>query len=91
MTTLLIVLSVVDAVLLVAVLALALIEIRRRLTNIATGLATLGSGLSTVESQHLRGLGPVLEAINDRLFAVLAKLPGIADKAALVVTHSRRR
>ncbi len=90
-TPLLIVLSVVEAVLLVVVLALALIEVRRRLSAIAEGLDTLGSALATVESQHLRSLGPAVEAINNGLGVVLGRLPDVAKKAATVAAHVRAR
>jgi hypothetical protein len=63
-TSLLIVLSVAEAVVLVVVLALALIEIRRRLNSIAKGLGDLGDALTTVEAEHLRPLRPAVEAIN---------------------------
>ena len=43
------VLSLLLAVVVIAVLAAALIEVRRGLRNIATGLATLGDALETVE------------------------------------------
>ncbi len=90
-TSLLIVLSVAEAVVLVVVLALALIEIRRRLTRIAEGLGTLGSALTTVESEHLRPLRPAVEAINAQFSTILGLLPGVADKAAIVAEHARKR
>jgi hypothetical protein len=90
-TALFILLSVVEAVLLVLVLAVALIQVRRRLTTIAEGLGTLGSALATVESQHLRPLAPAVQAINEQLEVIVGALPGIADKAATVAAHSRRR
>lgn len=90
-TELFILLSVGEGVLLVLVLALALIQIRRRLTTIADGLDTLGSDLATVESQHLRPLEPAVKAINDRLYAIIGRLMPIADKAAIVADHARRR
>ncbi|MDQ6749766.1 MAG: hypothetical protein M3Z33_03280 [Actinomycetota bacterium] len=90
-TPLLIVLSVVEAVLLVAVLALALIEVRRRLSAIAEGLDTLGSALATVQSQDLRALRPAVEAINAGLGVVLGRLPDVARKAATVAAHVRAR
>jgi hypothetical protein len=90
-TSLLIVLSVAEAMVLVVVLALALIEIRRRLTTIAEGLATLGSALTTVESEHLRPLGPAVVAINDQFSRIIALMPGVADKAAIVAAHARKR
>lgn len=84
-------LSVAEAVLVVVVLALALIEIRRRLTRIADGLNTLGSALTTVESEHLRPLARAVEAINDQFSKILGLLPGVADKAAIVAEHARKR
>ena len=51
-------LSILLAVVVVAVLAAALIEVRRGLRNISQGLNTLGDALETVESEHLRPLEP---------------------------------
>jgi hypothetical protein len=77
-------LSVILAVVVVAVLAVALIEVRRGLSNISTGLATLASALETVESEHLRPLEPAVKAINAQFETILGALPGIARKAAIV-------
>jgi hypothetical protein len=85
------VLSVAEAVLVVVVLALALIEIRRRLTRIADGLNALGSALTTVESEHLRPLAPAVEAINDQFSNILGLMPAVADKAAIVAEHARKQ
>jgi len=90
-TSLLIVLSVAEAVVLIVVLALALIEIRRRLITIAEGLTTLGSALTTVQSEHLRPLGPAVRAINDQFDRIIGLMPGVADKAAIVAAHARKR
>jgi len=86
-TNLLILLSVVEAVVLVAVLAAALIEINRRLVVISDGLSTLASALVTVETQHLRPLGGALTAINERAGTLLGLLPVIAGKAEIVVEN----
>ena len=48
------VLSLLLAVVVIAVLAVALIEVRTRLRNISTGLATLADALETVENEHLQ-------------------------------------
>lgn len=90
-TPLLIVLSVLEAVILVVVLALALIEIRRRLTTIADGLDTLGSALGAVEAQHLRPLEPAVRDINDAFTRIIGLMPGVADKAAIVADHVSKR
>jgi hypothetical protein len=77
-------LSVILAVIVVAVLAVALIEVRRGLRSISSGLATLGEALTTVEAEHLRPLEPAVKAINAQFEIILSALPGIARKAAVV-------
>jgi hypothetical protein len=89
-TDLLILLSVVLAAVVVAVVALALIEVRRGLTRISEGLATLGSALQDVESQHLRPLESAVEAINAQFDVILGAFPGIARKAAIVAERRPR-
>ena len=86
----LVLLSVLLAVVVVAVLALALIEVRRRLHNISTGLGTLASALETVEADHLRPLEPAVKAINAQFDIILGALPGIARKAAIVAERRPR-
>jgi hypothetical protein len=82
--TALIILSVLLAVVVVAVLAAALIRIRIGLESISEGLATLGSALAGVESEHLRPLEPAVKAINAQFDIILGAMPGIAAKAAVV-------
>ena len=77
-------LSVILAVLVVAVLALALMEVRARLHTVSTNLAALGDALETVEEEHLRPLEPAVKAINAQFDVILSALPGIAKKAAVV-------
>jgi hypothetical protein len=77
-------LSILLAVVVVAVLAAALLEVRRGLRNISTGLSTLGDALETVESEHLRPLEPAVKAINAQFDVILSALPGIGAKAAIV-------
>ena len=77
-------LSVALAVVVIAVLAVALIEVRRGLRHIATGLGTLAGALEGVESEHLRPLEPAVTAINAQFDTILSALPGIAAKAAVV-------
>ena len=83
-------LSVLLAVVVVAVLAAALIEVRRGLRNISTGLATLGDALEGVEAEHLRPLEPAVKAINAQFDIILSALPGIAAKAAVVAERRPR-
>ncbi len=89
-THLLILLSVILAVVVVAVLALALIEVQRRLARISTGLATLAGALQGVEEEHLRPLEPAVKAINAQFDIILGALPGIARKAAIVAERRPR-
>jgi len=83
-------LAVVLAAVVVAVLALALIEIRRRLVKINDGLATLGSALAGVEAEHLRPLEGAVKAINAQFDIILGALPEIARKAAIVAERRPR-
>ena len=77
-------LAIILAVVVVAVLALALIEIRRRLLSISSGLATLAGALEGVEAEHLAPLGPAVEAINSQFEIIVGALPEIGRKAAIV-------
>jgi cob(I)alamin adenosyltransferase len=86
-----IVLSVLEPALLVIILAIALTRVRQRLTTISNGLGDLGGMLATVESQHLRPLGKLVDDINGPLNTINSTLPGIAKKAALVVRMAGRR
>ena len=83
-TTTLIVLSVLLALVVIAVLAVALVEVQKRLHAISGNLATLAGALETVESEHLRTLEPSVRAINAQFDTILSALPGIAAKAAVV-------
>ena len=85
-----ILLSVVLALVVIAVLAVALILVRRGLQSISDGLATLHSALSDVEAQHLRPLEPAVKAINAQFDVILSALPGIARKAAVVAERRSR-
>ena len=86
----LVLLSVLLAVVVVAVLALALIEVRRGLTRISEGLSALGGALEGVEAEHLRPLEPAVKAINAQFEIILGALPGIARKAAIVAERRPR-
>jgi hypothetical protein len=85
-----ILLSVILAVVVIAVLALALIKVRQGLTAISQGLATLAAALSGVEAEHLRPLEPSVKAINAQFEVILSALPGIARKAAIVAERRPR-
>jgi hypothetical protein len=84
------VLSVVLAVVVIAVLAVALIMVWRGLASISEGLATLSTALKGVEAEHLRPLEPAVKAINEQFDIILAALPGIARKAGIVAERRPR-
>jgi len=87
--TTLILISYVEAALLVVILSVGLNQVRVRLTAISDGLGDLGGMLGTVESQHLRGLSKWVADVNAPLQVIAGVLPGIAAKAALVVRKAR--
>ncbi len=78
------------ALVVVLVLASALYVVKLRLEAIATGLATLGAALETVEAEHLRPLEPAVTAINAQFDIILGALPGIGRKAAIVAERRPR-
>ena len=82
--------SVALAIVVIAVLAAALVEVRRGLRSIAQGLNTLTGALETVESEHLRPLEPAVKAINAQFDIILSALPGIGAKAAVVAERRPR-
>lgn len=86
----LLLLSVLLALVVVGVLAVALILVRRGLTRISEGLATLGNALQTVEAEHLKLLEPAVKAINAQFDVILGALPGIGKKAAIVAERRPR-
>ena len=89
-THLLALLTVVLVAVVVLVLAAALIVVRGSLARISQGLATLGSALQGVESEHLRPLEGAVKAINAQFDVILGALPGIAAKAAVVAERRPR-
>jgi uncharacterized membrane protein len=88
--TTLIILSVVLAVVVIAVLAAALIKIRRDLEATAEGLATLAGALNMVETEHLKPLEPAVKAINGQFDIIVGAFPGIARKAKIVAERRPR-
>jgi hypothetical protein len=85
-----IILSVILAVVVIAVLAVALILVRRDLEAISDGLAQLASALDDVESQHLHPLEPAVRAINAQFEIILSALPGITRKSSIVAERRPR-
>ena len=88
-TELMTILSMLEAVLLVVILATALTMVARRLEIISEGLGTLGGMLATVESQHLRPLFKLVADVNGPLKIIVDTLPVIAGKARLVVRKAQ--
>ena len=85
-----ILLSVLLAVVVIAVLAFALFRVRQGLAAISHDLASLASALDGVESEHLRPLEPAVKAINAQFEVILGALPGIGRKAAIVAERRPR-
>jgi hypothetical protein len=83
-STTLTILSVILALVIIAVLAGALIMIRVGLESASGKLATLAGALEGVESEHLKPLEPAVKAINAQFDVIVGALPGIAAKAAVV-------
>jgi hypothetical protein len=83
-STTLTILSVLLAIVIVAVLAGALILIAAKLESTSEKLATLAGALEGVEAEHLRPLEPAVKAINAQFDVIVGALPGIATKAAVV-------
>ncbi len=84
-TELMILLSMLEAALLVVILAIALTQVAKRLEIISEGLGTLGGMLATVETGHLRPLDNLIADVNGPLKIIVDTLPVIAGKARLVV------
>lgn len=84
-TNLMIILSILEAALLVLILGAGLTAVANRLKAISGDLGTLGGALATVESQHLRPLRRYVDDINGPLRTMDEALPVIASKAAFVV------
>jgi hypothetical protein len=83
-------LSVLLAVVVIAVLAFALTRVRQGLEAISQDLASLATALNGVEAEHLRPLEPAVKAINAQFDVILGALPGIARKAAIVAERRPR-
>jgi hypothetical protein len=82
--TSLIILSVILAVVVIAVLAAALIRVRSDLEAISSDLDKLAGALASVEAEHLKPLEPAVKAINAQFDVILGAFPGIARKAKVV-------
>lgn len=76
---LLIVLTVVEIVLLVAVLAIYLVALHRRLRSINTNLGRIAFGVRAVETQTA-SIGPSVAELNERLAETAGTLGSLVEK-----------
>jgi hypothetical protein len=81
-TTLLVILTVLEIVLVVAVLAIYLIVVTRRLANVSRYLGKIAFGVRAVETQT-GAIGPAVLRINQTLKEIEQALGPIAEKARL--------
>ena len=89
MRTWLIVLTVVEILLVVGVIAGYLMAIARGLTSISASLAKVAFGVRAVESQT-SSIGPSVVRLNEELEAIVGALPGIAEKAERLAASKNR-
>jgi hypothetical protein len=80
-TVLLVVLTVVEIVALVVVLALFVIALTRRLRSIATALERVSGGVIGAIQGNVCLVGAGAAILNNQLDAIAAALPAIAEKA----------
>lgn len=90
MLELLIVLSVVEAVGALAVLAIYLLLVLKRLRNSAAYFAKISFGVRAIETQ-VGHIGPAVTKINATLEEINAALPGLAQKAEQATAGPQRR
>lgn len=76
-------LSILEAVALIVVLAIALINVRIRLRKIAALLATLAQGVGNVQG-HLRLVTPTVPQINAPLRDIVGALPAMCEMAETI-------
>lgn len=87
MRTWLVILTVVEIVLAVAVIGGYLIAIARLLNSISANLAKVAFGVRAIESQT-GAIGPSVVRLNEELEAITGALPGIAEAAERVAAKS---
>ncbi len=86
-TPLLIIFSLLEAVLLVVVLAAALLKVAQRLRTIVTGLEALASGVGDIQGD-LRLITPTVPQINAPLKDIVGALPALAEMAETLATRA---
>ncbi len=86
MRNLLITLTVVEIVLVIAVLAFYLIRISASLHEIARHLAKSTYGVRAVETQ-CSSIGPSVTKINEQLATISGALGGVADRAEAIADN----
>lgn len=87
MRTWLIILTVFEILLVVAVIGGYLTAIARLLNSISANLAKVAFGVRAIESQT-GSIGPSVVRLNEELEAITGALPGIAEAAERVAARS---
>lgn len=87
MRTLLITLSVVEVVLVIAVLAYYLIQISKSLHETSRHLGKVTFGVRAVETQ-CSSIGPSVVRINEQLTTIAGAVGGVADKAEAIADRA---
>ena len=88
MNTWLVVLTVVEIVLALGIVAGYLMAIAGRLNSISTNLGKVAFGVRAIESQTA-AIGPAAVRLNEELEAITGALPGIAEAAERLASKSR--
>lgn len=86
--TLLVVLTIIEILLVVVVLATYLSLIAVRLHRISDSFGKVAYGVRAIDSQTA-AIGPSVLALNAELEAIMGALPGIADKAEAAAARGR--
>lgn len=85
--TLLVVLTVIEIVIAVVVIAGYLMAIARRLDSIATNLGKVAFGVRAIDTQTA-AIGPAVVTLNTELEAITGALPTVAELAERRVSRS---
>ena len=88
MRTWLVVLTVIEILLAVGVIAVYLVKIANLLNSISANLAKVAFGVRAIESQT-GSIGPSVVRLNEELEAITGALPSIAEAAEEVAAKTR--
>ena len=90
MTTLLVILTVIEILIVVAVLAAYLIAIARSLAKTSENLGKVTFGVRAIETQ-CESIGPSVTRINEQLTGIAGALEVVTEKAGRLSDPARRR